>query len=1151
MQLCDLQGDTEPEFIPSIWETFKNNVRSHPSRLAISCLHQPPNLYGLGSEELTNRPEYEHRPWLRWTYSSLFKGISRLVKGLEARGLRKGAPFFTFLHNGVESSLCLWASHATGCCFAPLHPKNVKNKTEVIHMIKTVLENSDSVQPVVVVDDASVAEQVDALGLLLDGIKIVVGNDAIEGWVSFGDLLSSTEATPVGPPEMPRLGSERIIFFTSGSTALPKGCLWEYPRGALSVQRMLQSSGHILENSRIFVPLPNNHVAAYIIVLSWIFRGASTVYQDQGFDPETIIKGMDAESCTDALVVPTMTHALSMARSSLGVSFSDLTVTLAGSPCAAGHIEDCITGLGAKRVENCWGMTECIQIKTGAFCNPAEASTIRGIDISIGKVPLATRIKICAPGNDRPLPIHTTGEFHISSKTLIPEYLGTKDPQQDFYFDEEGERWFRTGDEAMINEKGFIFILGRHKEILIKGGENIAPAAIEAVISRNSQLASLEIQIVGAPDSIAGQVPVAVIKGSQDHPTFDLIRNTVSMHMGPTYIPTELVGLGELGLEDWPKTLIGKLQRNRLSERVEAYFQQREKVGSATEDIQQTENLEDQVKEIWAATTGIQSRNLPTTEPITIFADSITLMRVRARITKETGRTLSLAEMVQAGTIEKQIELLVTKEPHLEQSIRTEKTQNSSGRSDDLDAKLEPKQMVSILATIGTIGFTQDDITEIVPSSDFNTVVSRKEAFNLWAVSAVLITKSLDARQLEECLRHMLRSHPLLTSCYARTSVDQAFHVLLKQTDSNLRRMIVQSGSVKMKADLTAIPRSYDSFRGPTALPGPVTFIQIFNVEETGCAGAVLTINHVVIDATYVQMFLEDLNTIIGGGQPRKHVDYKIWAERTRSLRITPEASASFDWHLSHLESLHSVPRSIWPRSEVVVAANCVKHTCPLRFRCPGLSDLRKKYNNIAPSTVFKSAHALALVGMTGQSHAIFASAEAARSTLPFTPEDQSHLLKNEATDIAGPTWNMVYEVIEIKPQEKVLDLLSRVQSLQDQYTKYAVAPWTDILTRLGDAANIVENLAYAICFNWQPEQAGATQLAYENIDILETYFNSSGGFKVYCNIHGDEAFIRLRGVDMDLSEIQKFLSKMENAIKFICDSRNWAGEVGRIWVLD
>lgn len=837
MQFSDLRGEPEPDFILPVWEALKANVRERPNHLAISCLHQPANIYGLASQRLDSRPEYKSNPWLRWTYKTLFEGISRLMKGLETRGTEKGTPIFTFVGNCAESTLCLWASHGGNYCYVPLHPENLTNRTEITHMVNTARSYLPQARPVVVAGDAAVAQQIDAQGLLSDALKIIVSGEAQDGWVPFSDLLENVEVKEEDLlPKAIEPGHEKMFYFTSGSTALPKGCVWEYPRSALSVQRFLQSSSHIHENSRVFVPLPNNHTAAYITILPFIYRGAATVF-DRAFDPETIVRGMYVESCTDVLAVPTMTHALSMARAALNIQLPDLTVALAGSPCSSVHVRECLEGLGAKRVENSWGMTECIQIKTGAFTDATPF--LNGTDVSVGKVPLGARVRICESDDYSPVPFGVPGELHVSSRTIIPEYIGVEG-NGDFYFDNEGTRWFRTGDRAYADENGNIFIAGRYKEVIIRGGENISPVAIETAMAKDSRLDGVQIHVAGAPDAIAGRVPVVVVKGEHNPNTFDYVRATVLEQMGLKYVPSELLKLEDLGLEDWPRTPIGKLQRVKLSARVAEHIEKREEASAATETLSDTMSVPDKVKAIWASTIGVEPDCLPMEEPFQTFADSIVLMRVRARVAKETGRMMTLVEMQQAATITKQLEVLESKP--VQAPGAAAKKPRTKPSVEAAVARLDSSQESSISGTLQGLGFSlQNDVEDIIPVSDINEVVSRREAFNGWAFSSVLVAKNMNSTAIEACIRRMLTDHPLLISCCARTAADKAFHVIMKQNELVLGKIIHQSGTLKTKQDLLDVPRAYPAPRGPTALPGPMLYVEIFDIEETSSAGIVLT----------------------------------------------------------------------------------------------------------------------------------------------------------------------------------------------------------------------------------------------------------------------------------------------------------------------
>ncbi|KAH8668487.1 hypothetical protein BX600DRAFT_496554 [Xylariales sp. PMI_506] len=1134
MLLSDLVGEPEPQNVPSIWETFKDNVYRRPQSLAISCLHQTADLYGLESQRpSSDRPDcYSHKPWLRWTYRTLFEGILRLTGGISVRELQQGAPLFTFLGNGVESFLCQWAAHASGYCFVPLHPNSLANRAEVTHMVQTVLDyTGDTPHRNCRRRSISRADR-----FIIAAIPCLQDN---YGTRRFRRLDLFRQAAPVADQELQvGSGTEKVIYFTSGSTALPKGCVWEYPRGTLCVQRLLQSSDNIHQNSRIFVPLPNNHVAAYVCVLPWIMQGGAVVFHDQGFDPEAMIRGLYLEQCTSTLIVPTMAHVLAATKAALDLCLPNLTVMLAGSPCTSLHIQECLQGLGAIAVSNCWGMTECIQTTTTFFSDAAQFT--KGSDISVGQVPLGARVKICVPGKTLPVPINTPGEFHVSSKTIIPDYIGLKGECKDFYFDEDGVRWFKTGDQALVDPRGLIFIMGRHKEVIIRGGENISPIAIEMAIAEEPRLKRRSIHIFGAPDPIAGQIPVAVTAEKPDHDTFDLIRQTIQTRMGLIYVPSKLIELKDLGLQDWPKTLIGKLQRNKVAARVEKYVNAQNRENREDDHTSKVQNLSDKIKNIWATTLGVHTDHLPMDRPFKTFTDSVTLMRVRASISKKTGRAMSLAEMSHAKTIATYIDLLQGIPAHDSHKSASRAQQNNCVKAMKHNNNLASEQKSKINSTLASVGFEWRDVVDIMPVSDLYEIMSRREDFNGWAASLVLEVQNIAPARLEECLRPIFRVHPLLVSCCVRTAPEEAFHVVLQQTPFTLARIVRHSGSVKTIKELAAIPRTYSAPRGPSALPGPLTYAEIFKVESTGATGLVLTVNHMVMDASYVEMILDDLNTAIEGREPETHVSYKTWNDTYQRSRGSVEALAAVDWHVNQLRGLHLHRDAIWPDSQAGLGHQCsYQHT----FHCSDLNLLRQTHSDIAPSTIFKVAHALEMAKRTRTSHVVFVNCEGERATMPFTPADRPRGIEHEATDVAGPTYSLVFNIVEIKPEDTIISFLYRHQACQHNLSKHATAPWHDILAALGPDAKHVERLAFASCFNWLPSMNQPARGVYANVKLLDTYFSSVGGLEVDCALGGlaqDKAVVYVSGTGINLRGMKEFTLGMESSLRFMSASENW-----------
>lgn len=234
--LSEVEGKPLPDDVPSLWQTFSSTSSRHPDNIAIASLQQPAGLYQIESKPpLENIHEYDEKPWLRWTYRNLIIATRRLQRALEERGLEPGAPLFTFLDAGVEFPLCLWTSHAKRCCFAPLSPKNLTNLPEVAHMMDAVLKAAADEKPFIVAGSEVIARQIESLPVARGATKIVLGDSdapAIDGWERLGDLMmkaaseSGDEATleeSPGPEDVPGPSADQIVFFTSGTTALPKG----------------------------------------------------------------------------------------------------------------------------------------------------------------------------------------------------------------------------------------------------------------------------------------------------------------------------------------------------------------------------------------------------------------------------------------------------------------------------------------------------------------------------------------------------------------------------------------------------------------------------------------------------------------------------------------------------------------------------------------------------------------------------------------------------------------------------------------------------------------------------------------------------------------------------------------------------------------
>lgn len=236
---------------------------------------------------------------------------------------------------------------------------------------------------------------------------------------------------------------------------------------------------------------------------------------------------------------------------------------------------------------------------------------------------------------------------------------------------------------------------------------------------------------MGAKDAIAGEVPVAVVNGKVTAEIRDLVQSEIVQHMGALYVPEDVISITDLGMEDYPRTTSGKVQKIKIRSLVNEYLSK-----PATKDV----NTVQEIKTIWAKAVGLDPSQLRLDTPIGEFADSITIMRVREKIRRQTGKAMSLAAMAEAGTIGKQIELLQSLETSSKQAEKTrvERPQRQGGPEiEDMVHLTENPDLFEptkelVVKAISKYGFGWDDVDDIMPAYDFVEIMSKTQLLDSW-----------------------------------------------------------------------------------------------------------------------------------------------------------------------------------------------------------------------------------------------------------------------------------------------------------------------------------------------------------------------------------------------------------------------------------
>lgn len=221
-----------------------------------------------------------------------------------------------------------------------------------------------------------------------------------------------------------------------------------------------------------------------------------------------------------------------------------------------------------------------------------------------------------------------------------------------------------------------------------------------------------------------------------------VVQAEVVAHMGALYVPEDVISTEDLGLTDYPRTTSGKIQKTKLTALVNEYLAHLEQgsvnAGHTRSDEPQ---LADVVTKIWSRAVGLDPSRVELDAPMSEFADSITIMRVREGIKRQTGKTLSLQDMLAAKTIRRQIEMLLEAERPAEECNNTAakrpRRRQGPPELEDMVHLAEKPELLHptkklVTETIAEYGLVWEDVEDVIPAYDFNTIMSQTKLNEDW-----------------------------------------------------------------------------------------------------------------------------------------------------------------------------------------------------------------------------------------------------------------------------------------------------------------------------------------------------------------------------------------------------------------------------------
>jgi len=523
-----------PLFERTIGEHFEATVQRLPDHEALVMPHQG----------------------VRWRYGQLGVEVDRVARGLLARGYARGERIGVWAPNLVEWLLMQFATAKLGIiqvninpayratemayalrqsgCRAVVAARRFKT-SDYVAMLDSVRADCPELQEVIFVDEPG--QPGDWARLLADGEAI-----------SRAELVARMQTLAPDDPIN--------IQYTSGTTGAPKGATLSH-RNILNNAYFAGVMLGFTEHDRHCVPVPFYHCAGMVIGnLMCIAHGATIVVPAASFDAGETLAAIARERCTSTMCVPTMHIAMLAHPAFASTDKSSLrTGAIGGSPCPVEVMKRLLGDFHMPELTIIYGMTETSPLSTQTAVDDPFEQRVG----TVGRVHPHVEIRIADPDTGATCGYGETGEFQTRGYSVMLGYWNQPELTRAAI---TPDGWMRTGDLATMDEQGYVNIVGRTKDMIIRGGENVYPREIEEFLYGHPDL--LDVQVIGVPDASYGEAVMACVIMKRDRPPITLealqayCRDRLAHYKIPRYLDV---------VSEYPMTVSGKVRKVEMRAR--------------------------------------------------------------------------------------------------------------------------------------------------------------------------------------------------------------------------------------------------------------------------------------------------------------------------------------------------------------------------------------------------------------------------------------------------------------------------------------------------------------------------------------------------------------------------------------------------------
>jgi fatty-acyl-CoA synthase len=531
----------------TIGDKFDQIVAQYPDNDALIVLHQD----------------------VHWSYKQLQEEVNRVARGLLALGVQAGDRVAIWAPNCSEWTLTQFATAKIGAILVNINPayrthelEYALNQSGARFLITADSFKSSDYRGMLVelAPELNASAEGKLKSQKLPELEGVINlstkkHDGMWRWQDLLDHANQVSQTDVDDLQATLQFDDPInIQYTSGTTGFPKGATLSH-HNILNNGFFVAESMGFTSDDRLVIPVPLYHCFGMVMGnLGCITHGAAMIYPGEGFDPETVLKAVHSQRATALYGVPTMFIAELDHPDFASFDLSSLrTGIMAGSICPAEVMKQVIDKMNMKGVQIAYGMTETSPVSTQTGADDSIEKRVS----TVGRTQPHLETKVVDPGSGGILPRGEIGELCTRGYSVMLKYWNNEKATEEA-IDEAG--WMHTGDLATMDDAGYVQIVGRIKDMVIRGGENVYPKEIEEFLYTHPGVS--EVQVTGVPDKKYGEELIAWVKlnGKQDvtdEGLREFCKGKITHFKIPRYFKF---------VDEFPMTVTGKIQKFKMRE---------------------------------------------------------------------------------------------------------------------------------------------------------------------------------------------------------------------------------------------------------------------------------------------------------------------------------------------------------------------------------------------------------------------------------------------------------------------------------------------------------------------------------------------------------------------------------------------------------